>query len=144
MSAKKICTECGSEKVILIEQKGTAFPWKDYPGVVLKQSLKLRQCADCGDIITNLEESEQLEDYLIESINKQVALFIDAIIKREQVSQVELAQKMGVSPEYLTEVKKGRKQPSYQIFNLLKILAHNAKAYELSSKEYDFTAIKIA
>jgi hypothetical protein len=46
--------------------------------------------------------------------------------------QTTLSERLGVTPEYLSEIKSGRKLPSFQTYNFLKVLAMDKEAYNLS------------
>jgi transcriptional regulator with XRE-family HTH domain len=50
--------------------------------------------------------------------------------------QKEIAKRVGVTPEYLSEVKNGRAVPSFQFFNFLKTIALNGKrTFEIASPD---------
>lgn len=71
-----------------------------------------------------LDDSRKLDQAAEDSILDQVHIFIDRIIKRENCTQVELAQRLGVTSQYLSSIKNGTNIPGFQTFNFLKVLAY--------------------
>ncbi|MEO5968556.1 MAG: hypothetical protein ABIQ95_01410 [Bdellovibrionia bacterium] len=128
----KRCGNCGSSKIATKNQKGKSFPWRDYEAVRLDASLNLIECSECGELILKDSDIGNLDEAVEQSIRKQVAQMVDKIIMREDCSQVELASHLGVSKEYLTEIKSGRKIPKFQLYNFLKTIAIEGKAYKAS------------
>ena len=45
--------------------------------------------------------------------------FIETIIGRERCKQIDIAERIGRSPEYLSSIKSGANLPSFSIFNFL-------------------------
>lgn len=109
------------------------MPWKDYPFVELDTKLPIWSCADCGEFLINAAQTKELDKEIRASIQSQVLQFISIIVQREKCEQKELALRLGVSPEYLSEIKSGRKIPSFQTFNFLKTMFIESKAYAASS-----------
>jgi hypothetical protein len=109
------------------------FPWKDYPQVYLVKPFDTDQCQVCGETMGSAGEGEKIDRAIEESIRTQVRLFIDRIIEREHCKQVDLAERLGVTPEYLSSLKAGSKLPAFQTFNFLKVLAVNEQAFQLAS-----------
>jgi DNA-binding transcriptional regulator YiaG len=133
---KKRCGECGSKEVSLIDQKGKPFPWKDYPAVFLAGDLKVLECELCHNLILSGSDVKKLSTVLVQSVSKNTMTFIETVLMREKCTQVELATRLGVTPEYLSEIKSGRKQPSFQTYNFLKTLASDPKSFAVSDPNY--------
>jgi hypothetical protein len=73
-------------------------------------------------------------DVLIKgSINQQVNLFINKILVRENCNQGGLVQHLGVTQEYISEIKSGRKTPSFQTFKFSKKLAIDEASFGISN-----------
>jgi hypothetical protein len=78
-------------------------------------------------------EGEKLDLAIEESIRTQVNLFINKVLEREHCKQVDLAERIGVTPEYLSALKSGSRIPAFQTFNFLKVLAVNEQAFKLAN-----------
>ena len=128
----KRCGNCGSFEVKKTPYTGP-FPWKDFPQVYLVKPISIMQCEICGETMGDLRNSEELDHAAEESIISQVRLFIDRIIQRENCTQVELAQRVGVTPQYLSSLKSGANIAGFQTFNFLKVLAVDERAFKLAS-----------
>ena len=127
----KRCGNCGSMKISEVKNKGP-FLWKDFPMVFLAGGISMLKCSDCGEFMMPASLGSKLDVAITESISTQVREFISKIAERENAKQTELSQRLGVTPEYLSEIKSGRKIPSFQTFNFLKVLAQDRKAYAIS------------
>jgi len=126
------CGNCGSFKIKKVAYHGP-FPWKDYPQIYLVRPFKMDQCQVCGETMGPVGEGEKIDRAIEESIRAQVRLFIDKITKREKCKQIDLAERLGVTPEYLSALKTGAKIPAFQTFNFLKVLAVNEQAFQLAN-----------
>ena len=127
----KRCGNCGSKDLVELENKGP-FPWKDFPMVFLAHGISMQKCHNCGETIMPASLAPKIDKAILESISNQVKEYIAQIIDREKALQIELSQRLGVTPEYLSEIKSGRKIPSFQTYNFLKVLAQDKKAYAIS------------
>jgi DNA-binding transcriptional regulator YiaG len=137
MKMPKRCGNCGSKHLVELGAKDQlTLPWRDYPSVVLTKSLEGFRCADCGEFILNTRQAKEMDTKVIDAIIEQVQTFIAAITQREGCEQKQIATHLGVSPEYLSEIKSGRKIPKFQTFNFLKTLALDANTYKVSSPTY--------
>lgn len=133
----KRCGECASKNIKETNLKGKRFPWKDYPSVLLSQDFKAQTCQDCGELILRGSDSANFDKAIKTSIHDQVIVFIETILGREKnVSQANLATRLGLTPEYLSEIKSGRKQPGFGVFNFLKTLALDARAFKEAEPEF--------
>jgi DNA-binding transcriptional regulator YiaG len=128
----KRCGNCGSFDV----KKSAYFgplPWKDYPQVYLVKPFETNQCQVCNETMGPAGEGEKMDQAIEDSIRTQVNLFITKILEREHCKQVDLAERIGVTPEYLSALKSGARIPAFQTFNFLKVLAVNEQAFKLAS-----------
>ena len=128
----KRCGNCGAKS---ISKKPTIgpFPWKDYPKVYLVTPIELHQCDVCGEYMGPAGEGAMIDEAIEASIKAQVRLFVEKIVEREKCTQVDLAERIGVTPEFLSNIKNGLKTPGFQTFNFLKILAVDEQAFRLAS-----------
>jgi hypothetical protein len=132
----KRCGQCGSKEIKESDIKGKSFPFRDFPGVLLVKSARFAQCQDCGEVLLNLHDTKKLDALLEESITLQINQFIDTVMNREKCKQSDVAAHIGVSPEYLSEIKSGRKLPKFQTFNFLKTLACDPSSFAVSDPAY--------
>lgn len=131
------CGECASRNIKKTDLRGQRFLWKDYPSVLLTKDFSAAQCEDCGEIVFTGSDAKDFDEAIRRSIKQQVATFIDVILEREPgLTQTTLAERLGISPEYLSEIKSGRKQPAFGVFNFLKTLALDKKAFKESDPEF--------
>ncbi len=127
----KRCGNCGSYKLMETDTNGP-FIWKDFPAVHIKKSVLVLKCGTCSETIISLAAGQKIDQFIEESICENVKKYIIKILEREETLQIELSSRLGVTPEYLSEIKSGRKIPSFQTYNFLKVLALNGKAYRIS------------
>lgn len=130
------CGECGSKNITKKNVKGRIFRWKDYASVKNTQNLQLCVCENCENIITKAGESQLIDDAIKASITDQIVLAITKIQTVNKCEQKEIARRLGVSPEYLSEVKNGHSVPKFQFFNFLKTLALEGRpAFEIANPD---------
>ena len=121
------CGECGSKKIVRQSVVGRVFRWKDYSSVLNTYPLELKVCGNCQNIITRAGEGELIDTAIKASIAQQINLAISKIKSINNCDQKEIARRLGVTPEYLSEVKNAHSTPSFQFFNFLKTLAIDEK-----------------
>lgn len=137
MRAPKLCGHCGSEKFRKLKASDTlSLPWKDYPVVTLTTFPEGFKCSQCGELDLNAAQAGELDRHIMASIVGQVQSFIAFIMQREKCEQRQIAMHLGVSPEYLSEIKSGRKLPKFQTYNFLKTLAMDPESFKVSSPTY--------
>ncbi len=132
----KRCGNCGSEKLQKLGKDFLTLPWRDYPAVLLIKSVDGFKCENCGELILSAAQMKDLDSKIETSIAHYVQNFLILILKRENCEQKEIAAHLGVSPEYLSEIKSGRKIPKFQTFNFLKTLAYDANSFKISHPTY--------
>lgn len=135
----KRCGNCGSFEVKSKPYSGP-YPWKDFPQVFLVKPILVFQCEICGETQSGPGDGKRFDEAAVESIATQVRLFIDRIVEREHCTQTELAQRVGVTPQYLSSLKNGANIPGFQTFNFLKVLAVDERAFKLASPSAKLTA----
>ena len=137
MKIPKRCGNCGSENLEkLTAADAVALPWRDYPSVRLTAPIEGFKCTVCDELILSAAQAKDLDNKIADSVVHQVQTFITAITQREGCEQRQIAVHLGVSPEYLSEIKSGRKIPKFQTFNFLKTLAMDAMSFTVSDPAY--------
>lgn len=127
----KRCGNCGSNKLTETETNGP-FKWKDFPAVYTKQNVPVIKCNTCHESIISMTTGQKIDQLIEQSLCENIKKYINKIIEREDTLQIDLSGRLGVTPEYLSEIKSGRKIPSFQTYNFLKVLALDEKAYRIS------------
>ncbi|MBI4402887.1 MAG: hypothetical protein HY537_01925 [Deltaproteobacteria bacterium] len=138
----KRCGECGSTDLKLKKNQGP-FPWKDFPMVFINTPVQLLTCR-CGNYILRHEDIGSLDKKIENSIKEQTQSLIDRVLEREHCSQVELAQRIGITPQHLCALKSGAKTAGFQTFNFLKILALDEKAFKVADPQEAIGKLKKA
>lgn len=131
----KLCANCGQRSMEYVESKGKTFEWKDYINVKLEDSLHLLTCNKCGHIGLMDNEIEKLNLLLRDNIKRQFNKMLVYSIEKYNCEQQTIAQRIGVTPEHLSQLKTGKMVPSFQTFNFLKILAIDKNAYIAANPE---------
>ncbi len=117
------CGECGSKDTAYQNVKGKFFPFESFNKVKLSTDLDLCQCNKCGSTILAPGDAERLDLALELTIKNSVAEYIENIVKKTSWKQAEMADYIGFTPVYISELKKGRKVPEFKTFNYFKILS---------------------
>lgn len=143
MSKTRHCGNCGSLEVT--EQKSAGpFPWKDFPAAFLLKPLPLLTCKKCGEHLLRHGDTERLDKAIEESISKITQTLISEIIRREKCTQEELALRIGITPQHLSNLKSGAKTPGFQTFNFLKTLYLDDVAFDKANPEINVGELKVA
>ncbi len=132
------CGNCGNTDTPVVSMKGKTFPWKDFPLVfVTSDDLFLRECSNCGEVLISARkgEIEKLDLALKNSVKYQIVLFLNEI-KKNGISQKELCDEIRVTPQHLSNIKSGLKEPSFQFFSMLKLLAEKPELIKNIDAKY--------
>jgi DNA-binding transcriptional regulator YiaG len=108
------------------------FRWKDFASVLLVSPIELLKCQDCGEHGLRPGDAKNLDHAIEASIRSYSKEMVETILAREECSQVDLAARAGITPEYLSGLKTGARTPGFQTFNILKMLASDPRAFEIS------------
>lgn len=122
------CGNCGN-KTMSLQKVAGPFPWKDFPAVQLVAAIELLKCSSCGETGLRPNDSDRIDRAVEASIRVISRVLVDSILSREACSQIALAARIGVTPEYLSGIKNGLRTPGFQTFNMLKILAEGHDAF---------------
>lgn len=137
MSPKR-CGNCGSTNMARINQRGKAYPWRDYRAIkLLNDDLILLECKECNETIVNGSELSKIDRAIEKSIAIMVQSYLEAILLREHCSQAAIADHLGLTEEYLSEIKSGRKTPKFGTFNFLKSMALSHEVFTASDPEVE-------
>ena len=128
MTMKLRCGECGERKFEEQNVRGKfSAPWRDFPRAYLTKDLLLPICANCGNYAIVDDEAERMDETMEASVRDQASQFIDIIKSKADVTAVKLASLIGVTPEYISMLSNRKNTPSYQIWNMLKLIATDPK-----------------
>ncbi len=136
------CGNCGKNTMTLQKVHGP-FSWKDFMSVVLLEPIDLLQCSNCGEIGYRPKDTETIDRSIEATIRALSGKLVETIIEREECSQTILAQRIGITPEYLSGIKSRTRTPGFQTFNMLKILAEEPSAFEISDPTFDIDDIEV-
>lgn len=126
---KTKCLACGGN--LSVENlKGTVMPWKEFPFVEINTDFEIPRCVECGEEFLNSSEMKVLDGLIETSIRDKTSAFILMIKEKVRLSQKIIAKKIGLTEVYLSELIGKKKTPSYQVFNLLKIIANHNEALD--------------
>jgi len=117
------------------------FWWKDFASVTLIEPLELLACSNCGEIGRQPGDAKIVDRATEATIRALTGMFIENIIAREKCSQLVLAKRVGITPEYLSGIKTGTRTPGFQTYNILKILSENASAFKISDPQFHIDKI---
>lgn len=127
----KQCGNCG-KKMMRLQQVDGPFSWKDFSSVTLIESIELLKCDHCNEIAIRPKDASTIDHAAEATIRALTGKLITTIIEREKCSQLVLAERVGVTPEYISQIKTGSRTPGFQTFNILKIFAEEPSAFKIS------------
>ena len=143
MTKTNRCGNCGSLEIT--EQKTTGpFPWKDYPAAYLLKPISLLTCKKCGENILRHADVDRLDQAVEQSLAQVTQTLITAILQREGCTQEELASRLGVTPQHLSNLKGGAKIPGFQTFNFLKTFYLDKTAFDKADPKINVSELKVA
>jgi hypothetical protein len=123
------CGGCGNRELERKNMRGVLrSPWKDYPFVFLTKDLELWHCPKCNETPYESGDPDRVDEAMEASIRDQASQFIDIIKGKAGCSIEEMANRIGISPEYLSSIRSQKKTPSFTVWNVLKVIASDPKA----------------
>lgn len=105
--------------------KGNSFPWKDFYFVEIDEDLILKTCSKCDEVFLTGSDTNKLDKAKEKAIKNQAYFFLNKIKDTWGISQKELAKRVGITEAYLSDIANKKKVVSFQLFNLIKVLANN-------------------
>jgi len=118
------CPECGEkafERINVKDKFEAAF--KDYKSVPIIVDLELWFCQSCGNHAATAEDIKNIEQAAETSIRLWASMFIETILIRSKFRQQKLAEYLGLSAVYISEIHKEKRTPKFQVWNTLKVVA---------------------
>lgn len=121
------CGNCGSLKIELVDLKGSWFnePWKDFPRIYLSCEVLQYRCQNCGEFAGTRESAKAFDDAARKSISEQVSRFICRIKDKTRLSLVEIAARIPMGYQHLSDLKNQHAFPSYHYWALLHSIYKN-------------------
>lgn len=115
------CGQCGQAAIKVINLKDTWLneSWKDFPRVYISCDVNQYRCANCGAVAGNRSSAKALDEAARESIKDQVSHFINRIKQRTRLTLVEIAERIPMGYQHLSDLKNRRSFPSYHYWSLL-------------------------
>lgn len=107
----------------------------------LHSPIELLKCSNCGEIAYLPGDTKKVDHAVEATIRALTIGFINSITKRYDCSQIVLAAHVGVTPEYISQLKAGSRSPGFQTFNILKVLQENEQAFRISDPAFDLEKI---
>ncbi len=140
--SNKRCGGCGAKAYARKNVKGWRdSPWKDFPGVLLTVDLVLWACRECGETASGPGDPERTDEAVEASVRDQASQFLDIIKSKSGLSFEEMARRLGVAPSWLSSIRSKKVTPSFQLWNVLKVVAIDPKLMtERMRPDYDILA----
>jgi hypothetical protein len=145
MQKKKRCGNCGSFEIAKRPKFGP-FAWRDFSSVFVSKPLDIVQCTQCSEEMGTVQDSKKADQAIEETIRKDVSDFIRRVLAREGCLQAELAHRLGITPEYLSTLlsEKTKSVPSFQVYNFLKTMAFDDRAYQIADPRLNVNGLREA
>jgi Helix-turn-helix domain len=122
---KTLCGECGRREVEPRTAAGRMSPYKNFPALPVPDDLAIPTCRHCGAEWIGARDAE-----LIDAALEKAAADVLSRLAREAlesmidgVTQRDLEQRLGLSPGYISKVKRGHEVPSPALVSALTLLA---------------------
>ncbi len=116
------CGECGLKSLTVVNVKNNySSIWSDFPQVFVTVDLEMAKCQNCGNHIVT--SASKYDAAMEKSIRDQASQFIDIIRSKTNLKSHELAAFIGITASYLSSLHSKTKTPSFQVWNLLKVVA---------------------
>ncbi len=127
--APKLCPTCGKGTFSRFARAGRTEMYKGY-AYELPADLVLKECSVCGEIPMTPAEIDRVSDVLEElhraRLTSAATRAIDTLVREAApVSKIEAS--LRLSPGYLSRIRSGASEPSFQLVALLALLARSPK-----------------
>jgi hypothetical protein len=122
---KTLCAECGRREVERRAVMGRTSPYKNFPALPVPEDLAIPTCGNCGAEWIGARDAERIDAALAEAAADALSrLAREALeILVDGVTQRQLEERLGLSPGYLSKVKRGHEIPSAPLVSALVLLA---------------------
>ncbi len=122
---KTLCGECGKRAVEPLAVPGRTSPYKNFAALPLPDDLAIPTCANCGAEWIGARDADRidaaLENAAAEALSRLGREAIETLV--DSVTQRELEELLGLSPGYVSKVKRGHEVPSASLVADLVLLA---------------------
>ncbi len=102
-----------------------------FPKLKLHKDLDLNVCRDCGNILMVKGDALALDQALSDSVTSLTKGYIENLLSKFTWNQRQMADCIGFTPVYLSELKNGKSVPEYRTFNYFKVLSECPGAVQL-------------
>lgn len=121
----KRCGMCGSTNLKSENIKGAHYPWRDHLFVELSYDQEVLVCQNCQNRVMSSKNIIELESNIRKSLWDKIKFAINKLTQEYGLSQEQLAEALGLTPQYISMVKTGKKLFSFTAFNLLQSYAEH-------------------
>ncbi len=122
---KTLCAECGRREVERRAAKGRTSPYKNFPELPIPDDLPIPTCGNCGAEWIGARDAERIDAALTraasEALSKLAREALEIIV--DGITQRQLEERLGLSPGYLSKVKRGHEVPSAALVSALVLVA---------------------
>lgn len=122
---KALCGECGHREVEPRSAQGLRFPFRRMTSVPIEENLEIPTCGHCGAEWFDRDLAERLDAAIVAAGERVLSRLgreaIEALLPC--ITQQRLEQLLGLSPGYLSKVKRGKETPSPALVAGLALLA---------------------
>ena len=126
---KRRCAECGARAVVGVARAGRLTMYKNLE-LEVPAHVVVPTCTSCGaewiDDTAAKTLDEALESVYESKLRNRLDLALERILS-EEGSQVRVERILGVSPGYLSKLKRGRRNPSAEMVSALALVSANPK-----------------
>lgn len=145
--SKRRCGECGNKSFSQKNVHGIwNRPWKDFPVIFMTNDHFVWTCDSCGNEGVDGSSGAETDELIEKSIRNQASQFLDVIKSKSGLNFEELAKRLGITPSYISELRKEKKTPSYSIWTMLKLCARypeHLKDGDVLDPQYDIERANI-
>jgi len=123
------CRECGEGTIKPMTKRGRTAPFKNLAALPVPASIAIPTCDRCGTEWIDARTAKALDDALAGAyateLRKRLDTALDAILATPGASQRRVEQVLGLSPGYLSRVRRGRGDASAQLVSALALIAED-------------------
>ena len=124
---KRLCGNCGATAIKRVTLKDVWFnePWKDFPRVFINIGVDQFQCNTCGEFAGTKDSAKAFDEAARTSIQNQVSHFVTRIKERSRLSLTEIAARIPMGYQHLSDLKNRHSFASYHYWALLHSIYKN-------------------
>lgn len=126
------CPTCSRGTIALRSARGLALPFRDAAAVPVTKHVRVPICDRCGEMLLDAAHAAALDAVLEPAYQAQrqaeQVTAIDAVLDTLGLQQNELEALLGVSPGYISKLRRREKTVSPTLFRLLHVLLAEPRA----------------